>query len=73
MCCDCMCTCTTYRGGKYDPQSPSCVPSILEAEQQQTSYEALEHRRQRKEQVEAVSALFQLNTGEEHPVPEEPA
>ena len=31
----------------------------------------MEHRRQRKEQVEAASALLQLNTGEEHPVPEE--
>ena len=43
---------------KDDPQSPSYVPSIFGAknsqkyEQQQRRYEVLEHRRQKKEQVE---------------------
>ena len=53
------------------------VPSIFGAknsqkyEQQQRRYEALEHRRQRKEQVEAANALLQLNTEEENLVHEE--
>ena len=68
-----VCVHVQLTGGK----KTSYVPSIFGAknsqkyEQQQRRYEALEHRRQRKEQVEAASALLQLNTGEEHPVPEE--
>ena len=60
-----------------DPQSPSYVPSIFGAndnqkyEQQQRRYESLERRRHIKEQAEAASALLQLNTGEEHTVPKE--
>ena len=40
------------------------VKNSQKYEQQQRRYEALEHRRQRKEQVEAASVLLQLNTGE---------
>ena len=64
-----VCICAHLIGKKSDdPQSPSYVPSIFGAndsrkyEQQQRRYEALEHRRQIKEQAESAGAL---NTGEE--------
>ena len=64
-----VCICAHLIGKKSDdPQSPSYVPSIFGAndsrkyEQQQRRYEALERRRQIKEQAESAGAL---NTGEE--------
>ena len=56
-----------------DPQSLSYVPSIFgvndsQKYEQQQRYTALERRRQIKEQA---SALLQLNSGEELPMPKE--